>query len=197
MELMGPDKSELIANGFNPIEYKFTLGGTISKSSNYTNVTINWNTWVPNNSLETTELDLYYIENNNNCYNHSHVYNLVTFPGSHCYPPPPPAAPMSPNSSNRNTSSNQNLISIEENVSIDYELRVIPNPSSETIKIVGDISNFEDLKLVDMSGKQVLQTRGDIIKQNQKIDVSELKPGIYFLILSNETNTESVKVLIK
>jgi surface protein len=65
-----------------------------------------------------------------------------------------------------------------------------PNPTHNVINIVSDKSNI-DVLIFDVTGKQVLHE-----KETNRIGVSSLSNGIYFIQLSDGTNT-SVKKIIK
>lgn len=73
-----------------------------------------------------------------------------------------------------------------DDVQFDKQLKVYPNPASNTIKIEGAAINAPIL-IFDNFGKEVLK----MTNTGQAIDISALKPGIYFL----QVNEEKVKLV--
>ncbi|MBT8327039.1 MAG: T9SS type A sorting domain-containing protein, partial [Bacteroidia bacterium] len=76
--------------------------------------------------------------------------------------------------------------SIESNNIVDIE--IYPNPASNSLYVQGE--NVVQCKLYNNSGVEVLTS-------NQKsIDVSYLKPGIYFVEVTKKNRTSVQKVII-
>jgi nitrogenase molybdenum-iron protein alpha/beta subunit len=72
---------------------------------------------------------------------------------------------------------------------------IYPNPSTNSIHLKnGDRFVGAPYKLLDQLGKTVAS--GSVIKDSQKIDVSDLPGGVYTLILQDHTN-QAVKVVIE
>jgi len=72
-------------------------------------------------------------------------------------------------------------------------ISIYPNPSSEAITLLFENSNIEsEVKIVSQAGKVVYT--GTL--ENDKIDVSEFTPGVYFLILKSD-NQQIVKKILK
>ncbi len=78
---------------------------------------------------------------------------------------------------------------IESPHSLSYKL--FPNPADNLLRI--ELENKADIKLMNTSGKVVLQTHDVLIKS---FDVSHLSPGIYILQISSDKQTIRDKVLI-
>ena len=72
-------------------------------------------------------------------------------------------------------------------------LRVYPNPVNENLYIKSENQNIDTIIINDISGKQVLSC--SIIEDN-KLDVSNLKPGLYLLNIKDGNNNIVVKKLI-
>jgi len=72
-----------------------------------------------------------------------------------------------------------------------FDYKIYPNPTSNIINIQGDIS---DLKVIiyDLLGKVLMQT-----KAQERIDISFLKKGTYFLSLTNNLTNSTYKVIKK
>ena len=88
------------------------------------------------------------------------------------------------------TFTNCNALSIEDNGINDISFSIYPNPTNRVINILNDKPNI-DVLIFDVTGKQVLHK-----KETYQIDVRSLSNGIYFMRLSDGTNT-SVKKIIK
>jgi len=89
---------------------------------------------------------------------------------------------------------NWNFVSIEDHVP-SYEAIIFPNPTSEVLTI--RTSTFENVTytLYDARGKLVIQDKLSSVKT--LIQVSQLAPGAYSLILNNDTQNLKTFQLIK
>jgi parallel beta-helix repeat protein len=72
-------------------------------------------------------------------------------------------------------------------------LRIYPNPVNENLYIRSENQNVNNVTIIDITGKQVLSC--SIIEGN-KLDVSNLKPGLYLLNIKDGNNNIVVKKLI-
>ena len=79
---------------------------------------------------------------------------------------------------------------INENAIERKEIHVFPNPASESITIIMDVSESLEYYIYSSSGVQVLS--GMVDNNNKTIDISELDPGIFFL----RFNTQTIKLII-
>lgn len=71
---------------------------------------------------------------------------------------------------------------------------VFPNPANHIIHVVsGEDHIAEEITIYDQHGKEMLRQ----IPQNGALDVSELKPGCYFVELRDQKNTMTRKLVIK
>ena len=89
---------------------------------------------------------------------------------------------------------NWNFVGLEDH-SPSYEATIYPNPTSEVLNI--KTSTFENVTytLYDAQGKLVMQ---DILSAEQTpIQVSQLAPGNYSIILNNETQNLKTFKLVK
>ena len=89
---------------------------------------------------------------------------------------------------------NWNFVGLED-FAPDYEATIFPNPTSEVLNI--RTSTFENVTytLYDAQGKLVMQ---DILSAEQTpIQVSQLAPGNYLIILNNETQNLKTFKLVK
>ncbi|MDC0313747.1 T9SS type A sorting domain-containing protein [Flavobacteriales bacterium] len=89
---------------------------------------------------------------------------------------------------------NWNFVSTEDHVP-SYEAIIFPNPTSEILTI--RTSTFENVTytLYDARGKLVIQDKLSSVKT--LIQVSQLAPGAYSLILNNDTQNLKTFQLIK
>jgi len=86
-----------------------------------------------------------------------------------------------------------NILSIKSNCSkIAYQ--VIPNPTSNSIKIMG-LQNDDKVFVLDMLGKKVLTFNSS--QNNNKFDIQKLTPGIYILQVINSGMIKSNMKLLK
>ena len=65
------------------------------------------------------------------------------------------------------------------------ELRVFPNPASESITIITDVSEKLDYSVYSLLGEQLLS--GYVDSDHKTIDISNLNPNIYFFRLGTQT----------
>ncbi|RLD50142.1 MAG: hypothetical protein DRI94_09435, partial [Bacteroidetes bacterium] len=75
-------------------------------------------------------------------------------------------------------------------------LSVYPNPATDETNV--DLSSFNnsqvDLTIIDITGKTVTAFN---MKDNNTIDVSNLKSGVYFIKVSDMKHSETAKLIIK
>lgn len=82
------------------------------------------------------------------------------------------------------------------NVSNDLDIHVFPNPTQDFISI--SFKNFErniNYKLTDLTGRILQNKHIEKINSTFKINTNDLKSGAYFLIISDEKNTWSKKII--
>ena len=76
---------------------------------------------------------------------------------------------------------------------------VSPNPVSDVISIDYDANSVQNVaaSLIDVNGRviQENQTRSDATNNKISLDGSSLKPGVYFVKISDETNTVTKKII--
>ncbi|WP_291854720.1 T9SS type A sorting domain-containing protein [Marinilabilia sp.] len=79
-------------------------------------------------------------------------------------------------------------------------LEIFPNPASEVIYIdvPGNSGNDVVVKIFDLEGKKAFEQEFNILnKEDFPVDVSDLKPGIYFLHLETGSKVFTQKIVIK
>ena len=82
-------------------------------------------------------------------------------------------------------------LSIEENTNSQQSVRVYPNPSSDVI-YVQTKTTPDSLQLFDLSGKKVRTQRIN----GTSVNVSDVTPGIYFLVITSNNQEILKKVII-
>lgn len=85
------------------------------------------------------------------------------------------------------------LASIGELDVIDWE--IYPNPASDVLNITINDLSFDNIMIIDMNGKVVIEQR--IENETLILDVSNLQSGTYNVIISNATNKISKKLQVK
>jgi len=76
---------------------------------------------------------------------------------------------------------NLNTLSIPNNQIIENDYKIYPNPTTEFIFISGDIKKSNNIKVYDINGRLIIN---EINIQN-KVNVSKLESGIYFIQIDN------------
>jgi hypothetical protein len=74
--------------------------------------------------------------------------------------------------------------------------RIFPNPTSDWLNIKFEVAQTSTyINIIDIMGRQVYNSK--IMDKEQKINVSNLKPGLYLINIKNETINYSHKLIIK
>ncbi|MDA8592005.1 T9SS type A sorting domain-containing protein [Flavobacteriaceae bacterium] len=80
-----------------------------------------------------------------------------------------------------------------ETPELQLQVKVFPNPTKEVIYITHPTEQFFEVRITDISGKQILQTAH---QKQQHINVQTLTTGTYFIIVttkeSKQTNTYKI-----
>lgn len=85
-------------------------------------------------------------------------------------------------------------LSVEDNV-LDVQLKVYPNPTSQSLYVSHPELNSFGITIVDLNGKQLYQ--GTIIKE-EPLDVSNYTQGMYLVTIENTTtNKKNTYKIIK
>tara|TARA_B100000809_G_scaffold159282_1_gene156660 strand:- start:4263 stop:7664 length:3402 start_codon:yes stop_codon:yes gene_type:complete len=78
---------------------------------------------------------------------------------------------------------------IDNNIDLNSEIKVYPNPASSKLSIVSDYLTIEEITIIDVTGKIIMT-----IKQNtNNINVADLSDGIYFIKLVTDEKTITKK----
>ena len=89
---------------------------------------------------------------------------------------------------------NLQALSVEDNT-MDVQLRVYPNPTSQSLYVSHPELNSFGIQIVDLNGKQVYS--GTISKE-QPLDVSNYSQGMYLVTIKNKvTNQKNTYKIIK
>lgn len=86
------------------------------------------------------------------------------------------------------------IVGIDENVEVNYDYQLYPNPTAESFSVSGDVNLVDEVVLMDLSGKQVLRS-----SRMNNIDVSDLPTGLYIVELKGNGNQSlsRKKLLVK
>ncbi len=90
--------------------------------------------------------------------------------------------------------SNWNFVGIE-NHNPNYDAIVFPNPTSDILNISAIVFDNVTYTLYDSRGKLVIQN--NLLSDQTQIQVDQLAPGLYSLILSKKTQNLKTFLLIK
>ncbi|MCP1994696.1 S8 family serine peptidase [Flavobacterium sp. HSC-61S13] len=96
-------------------------------------------------------------------------------------------------------SSTQGTLSIEDNVKLENELKIWPNPANDRITIEGSVEQLKGATVVlyDIAGKAILQVNNaDTFSSNWTIPLNNLSSGVYFLKFKNAGAQMTKKILV-
>ena len=100
-----------------------------------------------------------------------------------------------------NISGSNSALPLANNKTIsDFKTKLYPNPANQftTLELVSDDYSEAAYKVVDLQGRIYIEK--DQIKLNgyheEIIDISKMKPGIYFIIITNDSYKENHKLII-
>lgn len=102
-------------------------------------------------------------------------------------------------SNNQQVWQHQNYSSCFVNIvlSADYlkltDFKIYPNPFSDIIHLDNFGSQLYELTLLNSLGQTIMRTQ--VIGNNQTMDLTELKSGIYFLSINNGLNAKTIKII--
>lgn len=88
-------------------------------------------------------------------------------------------------------------VTVTTGISSDYihGASVFPNPAINNVMVTSE-NEIQNIRLIDITGKTVTET-SDIPGHEQRINISELKPGIYILEITYSDNTKTITKLTK
>lgn len=89
-----------------------------------------------------------------------------------------------------------NYVTGIEDLNSNSTFKLYPNPASDYISIESKDSKLEQLDIYDITGKLVHQINLNTIDQNN-IDISELKAGVYFVTVFNGQANQTIKLIKK
>ena len=81
----------------------------------------------------------------------------------------------------------------------DQIISIYPNPAAEKVFIkLENLHNQVDIQFINATGQIVLHKRHFVTNENMtaEFDINFLKPGIYFIIVSNNQNTSTQKLIV-
>ncbi len=87
---------------------------------------------------------------------------------------------------------NNSLTGIQENMA-STSFSIFPNPSNGLFEIKGLIPERQKMKVIDVAGKQIVN---QILESSNKIDLSNLKNGFYFMTISSNNYISKQSLII-
>lgn len=96
-------------------------------------------------------------------------------------------------------SSTQGTLSIEDNIKLENELKIWPNPANDRITIEGSTEQLKGASVVlyDIAGKAILHVNNtDTFSSNWTIPLNNLSSGVYFLKFKNAGAQMTKKILV-
>ena len=81
-----------------------------------------------------------------------------------------------------------------ETPELQLQVKVFPNPTKEVIYITHPIEQFFEVRITDISGKQILQTQ---YQKHQPLSVQTLTTGTYYITVTTKDSkqTNSYKII--
>lgn len=83
------------------------------------------------------------------------------------------------------------LIGIKDIITLDNRIKVYPNPAKDVLNI--ESQDFYNIKIMDIYGREVIKTNTN----TNRIDVSKLEEGIYFIHFSNKDKAHISKIILQ
>lgn len=74
-----------------------------------------------------------------------------------------------------------------DNFQTNESVKIFPNPVNNVVYFDNEKVKLNSIEIYSITGKMVLKTNFNSFKKEQKIDVSKLKSGLYFLKINNKT----------
>lgn len=177
------DTVEVTNNDFLHYTYKVvSYSNCFSGTGTYHTVDFTNNFW---NTTDTTLIKnaIYDFRNNSKVPYKIDFSNFKTSAVSNCWPLSPGDAPKK-----QNTGIGKSKKSISH-------FAIFPNPASSKLQIETDLDGNLTCEIIDITGRQV--SINSIINTQSDIDVSALKPGIYYISLHSEKGTSYVLKFVK
>ncbi|MEO9952856.1 T9SS type A sorting domain-containing protein [Nonlabens sp.] len=92
------------------------------------------------------------------------------------------------------TAVSRSTLSIEEDLLVNNEIKLFPNPATDVINVSSSILTVNNLKLVDLNGRVVMEK--SIQNENSSLNVSDVASGIYLLNVTTGDTISTKRVII-
>lgn len=92
------------------------------------------------------------------------------------------------------TAVSRSTLSIEEDLLVNNEIKLFPNPATDVINVSSSILTVNSLKLVDLNGRVVMER--SIQNENAFLNVSDVASGIYLLNVTAGDTISTKRVII-
>lgn len=90
---------------------------------------------------------------------------------------------------------NDNILSLKEITSSNYQVELYPNPTSNSITLNLDGVSIVDVELLDIQGKLLLSQKQ--VYNQQQINLTGVATGTYFLRIISDQGNQQIKVRVK
>jgi hypothetical protein len=87
------------------------------------------------------------------------------------------------------------VLSTEDNLALNQEVSIYPNPAENEIFISSNSGNIESVQIIDLSGSVVKNTLNNAFVT--RVDVSDLKSGIYFVRFSINGKLQTQRIIVQ
>lgn len=84
-------------------------------------------------------------------------------------------------------------LSIPENIFINEQIRIYPNPASNYFAITTTTNLKKRIQIIDIKGEQILSEQ---ISSNDLIDISNIPNGAYFILINTDKEVFTTKLLV-
>jgi aminopeptidase N len=89
----------------------------------------------------------------------------------------------------------KHIVSTSESNITNNQCMVFPNPVNDQLNVYFTDKEPYNIEIVDILGNKIKNVSNDNHKTEISIPISEIKPGMYFVIVKNKQSTQSIKVI--
>lgn len=89
----------------------------------------------------------------------------------------------------------KHIVSTSESNNANSHCVVFPNPLNDQLNVYFTDNELYKIEVIDILGNKVKNVSNDNHKTEISIPISEVKPGMYFIIVKNKQSTQSIKVI--
>jgi hypothetical protein len=91
------------------------------------------------------------------------------------------------------------LVSIDETLTSDNSMSIVPNPATNQIRIAVDVltSSLAEVHIYDLAGKEVFSTKKPIADGQLKLELDNFQAGLYIVRLATEGQAFTQKLIVR